>query len=88
MLHDITHVQQIGDYRLRLTFEDGECRDIDILKSFSLRGVLEPLRDPAYFRQVCVNSDVGTIVWPNGADFCPDVLHEKSTPAGTLSAAG
>jgi hypothetical protein len=32
-------------------------------------------RDPDLFRQVAVDPELGTIVWPNGADMDPDVLH-------------
>lgn len=38
-------------------------------------GVFEPLRDPAYFAQVTVDPELGTVVWPNGADLDPMVLH-------------
>jgi hypothetical protein len=41
--------------------------------------VFEPLSDPAYFSQVRVDEDAGTIVWPNGADLDPLVLHSKVT---------
>jgi len=34
----------------------------------------EPLRDHDFFRQVTVDAEAGTIVWPNGADFDPDLL--------------
>ncbi|MBI3809853.1 MAG: DUF2442 domain-containing protein, partial [Nitrospirae bacterium] len=35
--------------------------------------VFEPIRnDPAFFQAVRV--EAGTVVWPNGADLCPDVL--------------
>ena len=80
-MKDIIAVQPLEGYGLLLTFEGGEQREIDISELVALDGVFEPLRDPAYFRQVTVNSDVGTIVWPNGADLCPDVLYERSRPA-------
>ena len=34
--------------------------------------VFEPLRDPAYFASVKLDSFCGTVVWPNGADFAPE----------------
>ena len=50
----------------------GPERSISRLLQFT--GVFEPLRDPEFFAQVRVNPDIGTMVWPNGADLCPDVL--------------
>jgi len=37
----------------------------------------EPLRDLAVFRQVRVDPELRTIVWPNGFDLDPDVLHGR-----------
>jgi len=34
------------------------------------------LRDLECFRQVKLDPDLGTLVWPNGADIAPNVLHE------------
>jgi len=78
MNKDVTKVECLGGTHLRLTFEDGERREVDIARLVPFDGVFEPLNDPAYFRQVTVNPDIGTIVWPNGADLCPDVLFTES----------
>ena len=44
--------------------------------------VFEPLReDSQLFRQVQVDEELGTIVWPNGADMDPDVLHGDAARA-------
>jgi len=40
---------------------------------------IDPLRDPDYFRRVRLNSETGTVEWPNGADFAPTFLREKGT---------
>ena len=77
---DITRVELAGGCRLILTFEGGEQRETDLGQWVTFTGVFAPLEDPAYFRQVKVVPAVGTIVWPNGADLCPDVLYEKSGP--------
>jgi hypothetical protein len=41
-------------------------------------GIFAPLNDPAYFRKVELDEELGTIVWPNGADFAPETLHRMS----------
>ena len=38
-----------------------------------------PLEDPVFFGRVAVDNELGTIVWPNGADFCPDMLYGWAT---------
>ena len=78
MLKDIIAVEPLHDYRLRLCFEDNVEGIVD-LASLSFRGVFAPLRDLTYFRQVRVDKELGTIVWPNGADLDPDVLYSQIT---------
>lgn len=70
----IETVKPLDGYVLRLGFNDGTTRDVD-LKEELWGPVFEPLRDPAVFRHVAVDDELGTIVWPNGADMDPDVLH-------------
>jgi hypothetical protein len=76
-LVDITAVAVVGDYQLRLTFEDGTIGDVDF-RGHEWRGVFEPLRDPAYFARVRVDSEAGTIAWPNGTDMAPEPLYEAA----------
>lgn len=74
---DLVHVvavQVVGDHCLHLTFEDGAEGHVD-LSSWRWSGVFEPLADPDYFRQVRLDEELGTIVWPNGADLAPETLH-------------
>ena len=44
-------------------------REVDIARLTPFTGVFEPLKDPAYFAQVRVEPDIGTIVWPSGAQL-------------------
>ena len=60
----------VGLYTLRVIFDDATEQVIDFEPV--LRGELYgPLRDPALFNQVALDREVGTLVWPNGADFDP-----------------
>ncbi len=45
----------------------------------NFKGVFAPLGDPAYFARVRVNPELGTITWPNGADWDPLVLYSLVT---------
>ena len=81
----VTDVEPLQDHRLRVSFNDGVVGEIDC--SFLLHGSLgEPLRDPDYFRQARVDPAARTVVWPNGLDPAPELLHElATTPAGTAA---
>jgi hypothetical protein len=83
VLARIIAVEPLDGFRLRLTFTDGLMREVDL--SGDLWGPMaEPLQDPAYFRQVRVDPELGTVVWPNGYDLDPDVLHGDFAPASRL----
>ncbi|MEX1357458.1 MAG: DUF2442 domain-containing protein [Gaiellaceae bacterium] len=70
----VTAVEVVGNHRLRMSFEDGAEGEAD-LSSCRWRGIFEPLANPDYFRQVRLDRELGTIVWPNGADVAPETLH-------------
>jgi len=71
----------LESFRVRLEFTNGSTKEVDL--AVYLRGpVFEPIRnDPAVFRTVRVDPELGTIVWPNGADIDPDVLYRGLKPA-------
>ena len=79
MLKDIVIAKALDDYRLHLQFDDGIEGVVNLAPHLSFQGVFEPLRDPAYFAQVRVDPELGTVVWPNGADLDPDVLYGRLT---------
>ena len=80
MFPDVTAVRYLHDYRLELTFGDGVMGVIDFSSWIVGRGgIFTPLEETEYFAKVSVNSDIGTIVWPNGADVDPEVLYSRVT---------
>lgn len=80
-LVQVTHVEVLGHYRLRLGFSDGVVRDVDLSHLRDRGPVFVPLQDPDYFAQVKVDPEAGTVVWPNGVDLDPLVLHGDFEPA-------
>jgi hypothetical protein len=74
-IYRVTSVMPLGGYRLRVGFDDLSAREIDL--GAVLEGeIYGPLRDPAMFAAVTIDPEVQTLVWPNGADFDPAVLHD------------
>ena len=79
MWQDISHVELNGKHRLFLRFENGATGIIDVAQLVEFSGVFAPLQERAFFEQVSVDSDLGTIAWPNGADLDPIVLYAHAT---------
>jgi hypothetical protein len=79
MLKDVVDVKPLDGYRLWLRFEDGATGEVDVAGLVEFHGVFAPLKDKAYFNEVRVDSELGTIAWPNGADLDPDVLYSLAT---------
>jgi hypothetical protein len=74
----VVRAEYLGDYSLRLTFNDGKVKDVD-LRNELYGTVFEPLKDVVLYRQFRINEAKTTVEWPNGADFAPEYLYEIGT---------
>ncbi|WP_083932066.1 DUF2442 domain-containing protein [Cohnella laeviribosi] len=79
MMHEIRSTQPVEPFHLVLEFNSGEYRIVDI-RPFLKGPVFEPLKNERFFKQVKVDRDAGTVVWPGDIDLDPDVLYEHSKP--------
>ncbi len=75
---ELTDVQYVDGYRLQLTFADG----VKVIRDFENEilgrgGIGAALYDPAFFRRAGI--DEGALTWPNGCDYCPDLLYSLAT---------
>jgi hypothetical protein len=78
----VVSVAVTGPFRVALAFTDGASGTVDLRSWIGGRGgVFAPLQDPAFFAQVLVDAEAGTIVWPNGVDLDPDMLYEAAIHA-------
>jgi hypothetical protein len=74
---DIVAVTVVRHGVLRLVFADGMTGELEVLPR--MRGpVFEKARTLDGFRQVAVDAETGTVVWPGGADLAPDTLYERA----------
>ncbi|NIM50392.1 MAG: DUF2442 domain-containing protein [Gemmatimonadales bacterium] len=75
MDYHVLEAKHVRDYVVWLRFRDGTAGEIDLGRE--LWGpVFEPLRDPEYFKTFTIHPEFHTLVWPNGADFAPEFLHD------------
>jgi hypothetical protein len=74
-IYRVISVSVEGPHTLRLKFDDRTVQTVD-LSPILCGQIFAPLRDLALFSQVRIDPEVGTIVWPNGADMDPGILHD------------
>lgn len=87
-LATVVDAQATGPCSLRLIFADGVAGELQLSIAVESGGpLLAPLRDPAFFALVRVDPEAGTVVWPNGADLDPDVLHHAVATGLDIEAA-
>ena len=80
MIHLVKKIKKVNPYKIRLKFNTGEIKEIDLeekLKDWSKTpgSTYKQLLEPEYFKKVKLNTEIETIYWDNGIDFCPDVLY-------------
>jgi Protein of unknown function (DUF2442) len=74
-IHRVTRFDIVGSHTLNVGFEDGTQQRINFRPV--LQGVVfGPLQDLTTFNAVVLDPEVGTLTWPNGADFDPATLHD------------
>ena len=83
MLPQLREATYQGDYRVWLKFADGVEGEVDLANELWGQ-VFEPLRQKSLFAQLSLNEELGTVVWPNGADFAPEFLYQKLCPDYSL----
>jgi len=72
-------------YALRVHFDDATAQVINF-QPILAGEIYAPLRELSLFNQVRIDPEVHTLVWPNGADFDPETLHDWPRHADAFAA--
>ncbi|HEX9287526.1 MAG TPA: DUF2442 domain-containing protein [Thermoanaerobaculia bacterium] len=83
-IHRVTGFERVAPFTLRLHFEDGTTQSIDF-RPVLAGEIYGPLADPNFFDAVRLDEEAHTLVWPNGADFDPAILHAWPTAGSELA---
>ena len=70
----VIDAEYISDYTVKLKFNDGSVKIVDLASYTTRGGVFSLLRDKEYFKKYFI--DLNTLCWPNGADIAPERLYE------------
>ena len=81
----VKHVHSLGDYRLELVFENGECRIFDA-KPYLHRGIFTRLQNRAVFQSARVVA--GSVEWAGELDLSYDTLYLEIEPIGASAVIG
>ena len=74
-IYKIVSFKKIGPYILQIHFNDRSEKTVDFQPI--LKGKLYgPLKKQTLFNRVRLDREVHTLIWPNGADFDPAILHD------------
>lgn len=76
MNYHVVDARHVRGHTLWLRFRDGTSGEIN-LGPVLAGPVLEPLKDVEVFKQFSIHPEFHTLVWPNGADFAPEFLHDN-----------
>jgi len=68
-------MRRCGGYSLRLAFNDGCSKRVNLLPLLQ-KGAHRQLRDPAKFSRVRLDRSWGTLCWPGELDVAPEALRE------------
>ncbi|MFZ2968407.1 MAG: DUF2442 domain-containing protein [Sulfuricurvum sp.] len=77
MVLDVIEFNYLNDYKLLLTFENGEKKEFDCALLLDKKP-FHVFNDTNYFKKAKV--EYGTLVWPNEIDIAPETLYFCSTP--------
>ncbi len=79
MYHDVTSVKCLDDFRLELTFDDGQSGVVDCRPIIAKGGVFAKLRDPEVFKRAKVNEELGVVTWDDEVDIAPETVYSLAT---------
>lgn len=74
-LLDVIQVEARPDYKLLLTFENGEVRLFD-MRQYMDQKPFSRLKESRLFQLAAI--EYGTVVWPGEIDIAPETLYHES----------
>ena len=79
MYYDVKSAEYCGDYKIRVSFEDGKSGVVDFRSYLQKGGVFEKFRDINFFRNFCIHKEIRVLTWEDDIDVAPETLYSAAT---------
>ena len=75
MFLHIINAEYIDEYKVQVSFNNGQDGTADLSCVPLKGGVFSQLKEKSIFAKLKVDKELATIVWPNGADLAPEYIY-------------
>jgi hypothetical protein len=79
MIHDVVSASYEGDYKIEVTFDDGNRGIVDFSVYLTRGGVFDRFNDINFFKTFKINTELGVLSWQNEIDIAPETLYAEAT---------
>lgn len=79
MYYDITEIEYVGGYKLKLTFENGKSGIVDFENYIKEDSVYARFSNIEYFKQAYIHHELGVLCWPGDVDVAPEIVYHEAT---------
>jgi len=74
MIPHVIEAEYVKDYIIKIRFDDGSVKVVDLEPYTKRGGVFNKFFDKEFFKKFFI--DLNTLCWPNGADIAPERLYK------------
>ena len=75
MIFDIISAEYLGEYKIKVTFENKKAGIVDFNKYLKRGGVFEKFKNIEFFKSFQLDKEIGNLTWNKEIDIAPETLY-------------
>lgn len=79
MYHDVVETKYLGEYKIKLKFDNGKKGVVDFKQYIKKKGLFKRFVNINYFRKFYIDKEIGVLCWPGGLDIAPETIYSETT---------
>lgn len=76
MYYDIIRAKYLGDYKIEISFADGNSGIADLLPVIKKGGLFDKIKNIERFKNFRIHEDLKVLVWNDEIDVAPETLYK------------